>query len=359
MKKILSIIGARPQFIKAAAVSREIGRRKGLTEVIIHTGQHFDHNMSQVFFEQMQIPEPDYNLGIHSLPHGAMTGRMLERAEEVMLKEDPDWVMVYGDTNSTLAGALAAKKIGLPVAHVEAGLRSFNMTMPEEINRILTDRIADLLFCPTQTALDNLEREGFDHFDKRVLLTGDVMYDAYLHFSDLRKAPTGLKLPDKFGLVTLHRAENTDQPETLKQIVEALNEIAEELPLVLPIHPRTFKVINHSKLPAMSNKILVIEPMSYLEVLYLLEKCFLVLTDSGGLQKEAYFAERPCITLRTETEWTELAEAGYNQVAGTRKEAIIKAFRGFVRKKPEFTSGLYGIGNAAKMIADAFLQPEL
>jgi len=359
MKKILTIIGARPQFIKAAAVSREISRREGLQEVIVHTGQHFDHNMSQVFFEQMQIPEPSYNLGIHSLPHGAMTGRMLERAEEVMLREDPDWVMVYGDTNSTLAGALAAKKIGLPVAHVEAGLRSFNMSMPEEINRILTDRIADLLFCPTQVALDNLDREGFDHFESRVLLTGDVMYDAYLHFSDMRKAPKNLKLPKKFGLVTLHRAENTDQHGTLQQIVEALNDIADHLPLLLPIHPRTFKVMNHSKLPKLNANITITEPVSYLEILFLLEKCQIVLTDSGGLQKEAYFAERPCITLRNETEWTELAEAGYNKVAGTKKKSIIKAFTDFQKSKPQFASGLYGIGNAAGMIADAFQQTEL
>ncbi len=359
MKKILTIIGARPQFIKAAAVSREIARREGLREVIVHTGQHFDHNMSQVFFEQMQIPAPAYNLGIHSLPHGAMTGRMLERAEEVMLREDPDWVMVYGDTNSTLAGALAAKKIGLPVAHVEAGLRSFNMSMPEEINRILTDRIADLLFCPTQTALENLDREGFEHFESRVLLTGDVMYDAYLHFSDLRKAPKNLKLPKKFGLVTLHRAENTDQPATLKQIVEALNQIAVQLPLVLPVHPRTFKVLNHSKLPAMHKNITVSEPVSYLEILYLLEKCQMVLTDSGGLQKEAYFAERPCITLRNETEWTELAEAGYNIVAGSSKKNIYAAFQRFSNSMPKFNAGLYGIGNAAGMIADAFQQTEL
>ncbi|MEE4175895.1 MAG: UDP-N-acetylglucosamine 2-epimerase (non-hydrolyzing) [Bacteroides sp.] len=359
MKKILTIIGARPQFIKAAAVSREIARRKGLKEVIVHTGQHFDHNMSQVFFEQMHIPEPAYNLAIHNLPHGAMTGRMLERAEEVMLKENPDWVMVYGDTNSTLAGALAAKKIGLPVAHVEAGLRSFNMAMPEEINRILTDRIADLLFCPSQVALDNLEREGFDHFDNRVLLTGDVMYDAYLHFSDMRKAPKKLKLPAKFGLVTLHRAENTDQPETLKEIVEALNEIAAEFPLVLPIHPRTFNVLNHTDVPNLIESITVIEPVSYLEILYLLEKSHMVLTDSGGLQKEAYFAERPCITLRKETEWTELVDAGYNLVSGTSKKAIVEAFDMLNKKRPEFTSGLYGIGNAAAIIADAFLQPEL
>lgn len=359
MKKILTIIGARPQFIKAAAVSRAISRREGLCEVIVHTGQHFDHNMSRVFFEQMQIPEPKYNLGIHSLSHGAMTGRMLEKAEEVMLHEDPDWVMVYGDTNSTLAGALAARKIGLPVAHVEAGLRSFNMGMPEEINRILTDRISDLLFCPTQAALENLSREGFDHFDSRTLLTGDVMYDAYLHFSDLRMAPNKLDLPEKFGLVTLHRAENTDQPATLKQIVEALNQISGQMPLVLPIHPRTYKIMSQNMHLKLAENILISEPVSYLEMLFLLEKCQLVLTDSGGLQKEAYFAERPCITLRNETEWTELTEAGYNIVAGTNKTKILEAFSKFQKMKPAFKAGLYGIGNAAGMIADAFEQTEL
>jgi len=358
MTKILTIVGARPQFIKAAAVSREIGLRKDMKEIIVHTGQHFDHNMSQVFFEQMQIPKPAYNLGIHSLSHGAMTGRMLERAEEVILHENPDWVMVYGDTNSTLAGALAARKLGVPVAHVEAGLRSYNMSMPEEINRILTDRISDLLLCPTQTALDNLEREGFAHMENRVLLTGDVMYDAYLHFFDLRKAPS-VSLPERFALVTLHRAENTDQQNNLNEIMTALNQVAGEIPLVLPIHPRTVQVLNNKKVPALHQNIHIIEPVSYLEMIFLLEKCELVLTDSGGLQKEAYFAERPCVTLRNETEWTELILHGYNKLAGLKQADIISASIEFLEKQPTFKAGLYGIGNAAGLIADALRKDEL
>jgi UDP-GlcNAc3NAcA epimerase len=357
MKKVLTIVGARPQFIKAAAVSREISKRKDLKEIIVHTGQHFDHNMSQVFFEQMHIPKPAYNLGIHSLSHGAMTGRMLERTEEVMLHENPDWVMVYGDTNSTLAGALAAKKLGIPVAHVEAGLRSNKMSMPEEINRILTDRISDLLLCPTQTALDNLEKEGFEHMENRVLLTGDVMYDAYLHFFDLRKEPS-VKLPDRFALITLHRAENTDQQNNLSEIISALNQMAGQIPLVLPIHPRTVKVMNNKHIPALHQNIQIIEPVSYLEMIFLLEKCELVLTDSGGLQKEAYFAERPCVTLRNETEWTELVLHGYNKIAGMRQADIINASVEFLEKKPQFKAGLYGIGNAAVLIAEALTNIE-
>ncbi|HSV87202.1 MAG TPA: UDP-N-acetylglucosamine 2-epimerase (non-hydrolyzing) [Bacteroidales bacterium] len=355
MKKILTIIGARPQFIKAAAVSREISSRENMTEIIVHTGQHFDHNMSQVFFEQMHIPKPKYNFGIHSLSHGAMTGRMLERAEEVLLYENPDWVMVYGDTNSTLAGALAAKKLGLKVAHVEAGLRSNNILMPEEINRILTDRISDLLFCPTQTAFENLVKEGFNYLDNKVLLTGDVMYDAYLHFFGMRIAPP-IKLPEKFALATMHRAENTDQQNNFGEIIEALNIISGQVPVVLPIHPRTFQVLKKSNLPALHQNIKVMEPVSYLEMIYLLENCELVLTDSGGLQKEAYFAGKPCITLRNETEWTELIHNGYNKLAGIRQTGIINAFNEFMIKKPRFTTGLYGSGNSARMIADALGQ---
>ena len=349
-KKVLTILGARPQFIKAGAVSRAIGMSRGLKEVIVHTGQHFDHNMSQLFFEQMQIPLPSYNLGIHSLAHGAMTGRMLERAEEIMLHEDPDWVLVYGDTNSTLAGALASKKIGIPVAHVEAGLRSYNMAMPEEINRILTDRISSLLFCPSKAASDNLEKEGFLQFDNRIVVTGDVMYDAYLHFSDFKQKPNKFSVPEKFCLATLHRAENTGQAEILSQIIDALNSISAAIPIILPLHPRTLKVMSKNKITKPGKNISIVEPVGYLEMIYLLEKCTMVLTDSGGLQKEAYFAERPCITLRNETEWTELVESGYNAVAGTSKDAIVQTFHNFLVHPPEFKSGLYGMGNASEMI---------
>jgi len=355
MKKVLTILGARPQFIKAGAVSKAIRDCDALQEVIVHTGQHFDHNMSALFFEQMNIPQPNYNIGIHSLSHGAMTGRMLERAEEIMLLEDPDWVMVYGDTNSTLAGALAAKKIGIPVAHVEAGLRSYNMAMPEEINRILTDRISNLLFCPSLAAAENLTKEGFDHFDNKVMVTGDVMYDAYIHFSDLKQKPKKFNIPKEFCLATLHRAENTAQASTLNEIMEALNEIGNHFPVILPIHPRTMQLLKKDKITLPGRNILVVEPVGYLEMIYLLEHCSLVLTDSGGLQKEAYFAERPCITLRNETEWTELVDAGYNTVAGTSKKSILKAFNTILNHPPKFRSGIYGMGNASELIVGALV----
>jgi UDP-GlcNAc3NAcA epimerase len=231
MTRILTIIGARPQFIKAAPVSRAIAATPGLEEILVHTGQHFDHNMSRIFFDQMGIPRPKYNLDIHSLSHGAMTGQMLEACEQVMLDEKPDWVMVYGDTNSTLAGALSAAKLGIRVAHVEAGLRSFNMSMPEEINRILTDRVTNLLFCPTQTAVFNLLDEGFERFKAEIMLTGDVMYDACLLFSEKSTPPAGLNLPGQFALATVHRAENTDDPSRLDGIVRALNQVGETMPV--------------------------------------------------------------------------------------------------------------------------------
>ena len=351
MKKILTIIGARPQFIKAAAVSRAIARQKGLAEVIVHTGQHFDQNMSQIFFEQMGIPRPDYNLDIHSMSHGAMTGKMLEKLEAVMLKEKPAAVMVYGDTNSTLAGALAASKLHIPLAHVEAGLRSHNMKMPEEINRILTDRVSSYLFCPTPVAIENLKKEGYEGFNARMLLTGDVMYDACLFFSQKSQAPEIPELPENFLVATVHRAENTDEPENLSSIVAALNALSEKEPVVFPIHPRTRKLIGKKNIPSLSENVMVTEPMGYLEMIHLLKHCRMVLTDSGGLQKEAYFFQKPCITLREETEWTELVDAGLNKLCGSNKSRIQEAYDHFSKQKITFREGLYGDGNAAELIA--------
>lgn len=345
--KILTIIGARPQFIKAAAVSREIARHNDIQEVIVHTGQHFDANMSEIFFEQMQIPKPDYNLDINSLGHGAMTGQMLEKIEGVLLKEVPDWVLVYGDTNSTIAGALAAKKLNMKVAHIEAGLRSYNMQMPEEVNRILTDRISDVLFCPTQTAVDNLKNEGYDNIDCEVVNSGDVMQDAAIFYQQYQRKPEFLSNEDAFVLCTIHRAENTDNIERLKSIITALNEISKEIDIVLPIHPRTRKILAENKIDV---EFTMSDPVGYLEMVYLLKNCSLVMTDSGGLQKEAYFFKKQCITMRDETEWVELVENGFNVLVGADKNKIIDAYKNIDGMNQDFKVNLYGFGEASSLI---------
>jgi len=368
--KIVTIVGARPQFVKAAVVSRAIQEHnlKGadaIREIIIHTGQHFDHGMSQVFFDEMEIPEPDYNLGINGLSHGAMTGQMLEQIESVLTNEAPDWVLVYGDTNSTLAGALAAKKLHVKIAHVEAGLRSFNMAMPEEVNRILTDRISDILFCPTETAVNNLMREGFPNQlsasnCQRIANVGDVMYDAACYYSDKAK-PVDLPFEGEFVLTTVHRAENTDDPERLRNIFDALIEISKETPVVLPLHPRTkTKLIEldgvYKELLSTGNsQLITIEPASYLEMIYLLKNCKMVMTDSGGLQKEAFFFEKPCVTLRDETEWVELVEQGVNKLAGASTKTIVENYAFLNSRLAEFGRQLYGNGNTGKKIVDSLL----
>ncbi len=349
--KLITIIGARPQFIKAAAVSREIAKHKEINEIIIHTGQHFDANMSEIFFTQMQIPKPDYNLAINSLSHGAMTGRMMEEIEKVLLLEKPDWVLVYGDTNSTIAGSLAAKKLHIKVAHVEAGLRSFNMNMPEEVNRILTDRISDILFCPTQTAVDNLKKEGYENIESKIVNCGDVMLDAALFYAKMSQKPQ-VELPEKFILSTVHRAENTDDPKRLIAIFEALAEIAKDTPIVLPLHPRTRKIINNLKLKSGSNGLTIIEPVGYLEMVYLLKKCEMVMTDSGGLQKEAFFFAKPCLTMRDETEWVELVQNGFNKIVGADKEKIISSYGEMKQMDIDFNVELYGHGNASEKIIE-------
>ena len=334
---------------------RELRSATDIDEILVHTGQHFDENMSDIFFEEMEIPKPLYNLGIHSLNHGAMTGRMLEAIEILVEKEQPALVLVYGDTNSTLAGALAAKKLHFPLGHVEAGLRSFNMDMPEEINRILTDRISDLLFCPTDTAVQNLYKEGFEHFNCEVIKTGDVMLDAALYYGQHSAERSDIieRLGNgEFILATLHREENTDNPQTLMQLVEALNRIAEEIRVVLPLHPRTRKKLEELKLKP---EVLTTDSVGYFDMLELLKHCRLVATDSGGLQKEAYFFGKHCITLRNQTEWIELVQHGVNVVAGTHAGNIVDAWHTLSKRRSDFTTDFYGNGTAAKRITSVIV----
>ena len=352
-RAVLTVVGARPQFIKAAAVSRVIEARAAIREVIVHTGQHFDENMSAIFFQEMEIPAPAYSLDIHGLGHGAMTGRMLEQLEEVLLRERPRAMMVYGDTNTTLAGALAAVKLHVPVVHVEAGLRSFKMQMPEEVNRILTDRVSSVLCCPTRTALANLRREGYEGFGCRIELTGDVMQDAARYYAEKSAgratAMKRLRLDGKrFALCTIHRAENTDDGARLTSILGAIDIVAAEMPVVLPLHPRTRAVMERVGLGTAA---LAIEPVGYFDMLQLLTRCAIVLTDSGGLQKEAFFFRKPCVTLRDETEWLELVEGGFNIVAGADCERIIGAYRRMLGSRPDFNQDLYGSGRASERIA--------
>ena len=323
--RIMTVVGARPQFIKAAAVSRAVAARDDIIEIMVHTGQHFDDNMSKVFFDELDIPPPAYSLDIHGGSHGDMTGRMLSALEAVMGKEHPDWVMVYGDTNSTLAGALAAAKLNFPVAHVEAGLRSFNRRMPEEINRVVADHLSTLLFCPTVQSVINLEREGIT---AGVHHAGDVMYDATVFaavrarerstiLENLRLAPGG------YSLATIHRAENTDDPKQLRAVMDWLSNKAKERPIVFPVHPRTRDALARADI--VPQGVAMIDPVGYLDMARLLDGAVAVYTDSGGLQKEAYFHRKPCVTLRAETEWTELVECGWNRLwtdpdYGPRKE---------------------------------------
>jgi len=378
--KIATIIGARPQFIKAAPGNRAIAEYNRLTshssritEVIIHTGQHFDADMSDVFFKELNIPKPDYNLGINSANHGAMTGRMLEKIEEILIKEKPDWVLVYGDTNSTIAGALAAVKLHIQIAHVEAGLRSFNREMPEEHNRVLTDHCSDLLFCPSQTAVNNLRNEGFinivtnssplipnPYSSPLVTNVGDTMYDAILQFSEIaRKQSTILEdlglTSKEYLLATVHRPYNTDIPENLQNILSAFIEINE--PIIFPVHPRTKQCLINSKLKIEHLKIKCIPPVGYLDMLMLEQNAKAILTDSGGMQKEAYFFGVPCVTMRTETEWVETVEAGWNVVVGADREKIVEAVRSFKMNNPRLE--LYGDGGAAKKIIQHLTAYEL
>lgn len=353
MPKILTIVGARPQFVKAAALSRKL-KEHGIEEVLVHTGQHFDENMAEIFFREMDIPEPKYNLGINSLTHGAMTGRMLEEIEKVLLIEKPSIVVVFGDTNSTIAGALAAGKLHIPIAHIEAGLRSFNMQMPEEVNRILTDRISDFLFCPTDTAVANLNREGFKNFNCKVENIGDVMYDVALYYSQFseKKSKIGKELLDAKKptiLATLHRQENTDDLNRLQSIIGALNDLSEKFQIVLPLHPRTKSIIEKEKIELAFKPI---DPVGYFDMIELLKNCNLVVSDSGGLQKEAFFFEKHCLVIRDETEWTELVDLGFNLMVGANRKLIFEKANDVYERKVNFDAKPYGDGNAAGKIVE-------
>ncbi|GIV96198.1 MAG: UDP-N-acetyl glucosamine 2-epimerase [Herpetosiphonaceae bacterium] len=356
--KIVTVVGARPQFIKAAAVSRILRSTPGLNEILVHTGQHYDENMSDVFFEELNIPRPDYHLGIGSGSHGAQTGRMLEAIEQVLLAERPNWVLVYGDTNSTLAGALAAAKLHIPVAHVEAGLRSFNRKMPEEINRVLTDHAADLLFAPTEAAVENLRREGIP--GERVIFVGDVMYDAALYFGTRAEqrsdvlARLGLKAQN-YVLATIHRAENTDNADRLRDIVSGLVDLAHDIAVVLPLHPRTRGALQREGLLDKAiGPICLIDPVGYLDMIMLEKHARLIITDSGGVQKEAFFYRVPCITLRNETEWTELVTLGWNQLCPPAQFAALGRTVLHVHNcSAAVDSQPYGSGNAGVLIVSA------
>lgn len=352
--RVATVVGARPQFIKAAPVSKVL-REAGHQEFLIHTGQHYDYGMSEIFFEELDIPAPDVNLGVGSGLHGWQTGQMLVRIEEVLLAERPDWVIVYGDTNSTLAGALASCKLRMPLAHVEAGLRSFNREMPEEHNRVLTDHCSDLLFCPTETAVKNLAREGIT---AGVHSVGDTMYDAVLQFAkiachrssvlaDLNIAPKG------YLLATVHRAYNTDNPQNLRNILLAFADIGELI--VFPVHPRTRRRMAEldgtldDRCPP--SNVQMIEPVGYLDILALEQNARLILTDSGGIQKEAYFLGVPCVTLRPETEWSETVEAGWNVIGGTSPQTILDAVQR-VRNLRQSRDPCFGDGHAAERIRE-------
>ncbi|GAB2912854.1 non-hydrolyzing UDP-N-acetylglucosamine 2-epimerase [Paralcaligenes ginsengisoli] len=357
MVKILTVLGARPQFIKASVVSEAIRQSAQLHEVVVHTGQHFDGNMSDVFFSELDMQAPQYQLDIHGGGHGNMTGRMLIAVEQVLAQEKPDIVMVYGDTNSTIAGALAAVKMHIPVAHVEAGLRSFNMRMPEEINRILTDRISQWLFTPTDTASKNLKLEG--HAEDRINQVGDVMYDVAL-FHGAKVCEHGRILeklrqaPKSYILATIHRAENTDDFSRLSRIIHGLIKTASTLPVIWPIHPRTKQVLaQRNMLDEVERAISLIEPVGYLDMIQLEKYAAVIITDSGGVQKEAFFHGVPCITLREETEWTELVAGGWNQLIPPNEPFdLSNALKLALRHRPEPMTP-YGIGNAAQLITNA------
>jgi len=366
--RIVTIVGARPQFVKAAAVSRAFSAfnrtrdRLRLEERIIHTGQHYDHNMSKVFFDELSIPRPALDLQVGSGTHGAQTAAMLERIEKVLIDERPDWVLVYGDTNSTLAGALAAAKLQVPLAHVEAGLRSFNLRMPEEINRVLTDHVSQLRLCPTVTAVRNLAAEGITQGVHEV---GDVMYDSVLYYSrtgEKHRKPTdrlGL-LPKQYYLATVHREENTDDPVRLGGIFDAFQRV--QYPVVLPLHPRTRKALRSHDL-SVGGDVRIIDPASYLDTLLLERDARLILTDSGGIQKEAYWFSVPCVTLRDETEWIELVEAGCNRLVGADPAKIVDAVSEFegctvTGQTVGGPSGLYGDGHSAEKIVEILARLE-
>jgi UDP-GlcNAc3NAcA epimerase len=372
--KIVTIVGARPQFIKAGAVNRAIQesnkKKARIREIWVHTGQHYDTLMDKVFFEELKLPKPDYHLGVGSGSHAKQTGLMLERVERVLEKEKPEMVIVYGDTNSTLAGALAAAKLNIPVGHVEAGLRSYNQAMPEEINRLLTDHLSTFLFCPTDQAVQNLLKEGIKDGRTRIVKNvGDVMYDSILYYSKMAEkkstvlndlnlvSPQSAIRNPQYYLATLHRAENTDDPKRLKSILTALNEIGKKVPTVLPLHPRTKKRMEIYHFLSKFKNIKFIEPVSYLDMLKLERKAKAILTDSGGIQKEAYWLRVPCFTLREETEWVETIKSGWNVLTGTNAKRIVEEV-GHLEKRKRHPEGnkIFGDGKAGEKIVQILIR---
>lgn len=365
--KLITVVGARPQFIKAAAVSRAIAEHNktngfAIQESILHTGQHYDEQMSAVFFSQLDIPQPLFNLGIVEKNHGAMTGRMLAEIEKVLLSEQPDMLLVYGDTNSTLAGALAAAKLHLPVIHVEAGLRSFNMRMPEEVNRVLTDRVSSMLLCPTDTAVRNLEAEGITD---GVYNVGDVMYDVTKYYRGRAKEKFSLNawglVEQEYLLCTIHRAENTDEPEKLAEIFSALQAISAQIKVVIPLHPRTRNLLHVHGLDDYLSTLQVVEPVSYLQMISLESSARIIVTDSGGMQKEAFFHRVPCVTIRDQTEWVETIGAGWNRLCQSNKAKIVSVVMEIlsndeIRLPKKELLYPYGDGKAALAIVDLLIE---
>jgi len=378
-KKIISIIGARPQIIKSSAISRMIEKRfaNELEEILVHTGQHYDENLSKVFFEELRIATPKYNLEVGSGSHAFQTAKMIEGLEEIYLAEKPDLVLIYGDTNSTLAGALVASKLQIPIVHVEAGLRSFNKKMPEEINRIACDHMSSILFSPTESGIENLRREGFliEHqkiasADKpNIYHCGDIMMDNSLHFSKLSNEKSSILkdlnlLKNDFILSTIHRDANTGSSENLRAIFTALAEISEisGLKIVLPLHPRTSSILNEKLSPELlkcindSEDILIIEPLGFLDIISLEKNAKLIITDSGGLQKESFFFQKPCVILRPQTEWIEIVENGNALIADANKDKIVEAFNTLISKSDFTFPPFYGDGNAAAFICQKIIQ---
>lgn len=349
--RVLTIVGARPQFIKSSPFSKAV--RQFHNEYLVHTGQHFDNEMSDIFFKQLGIPEPDVNLGVFGGTHAQQTSQMMMGLEKVLIEQAPDWVIVFGDTNSTLAGALVASKLQIPIAHVEAGMRSYNRTMPEEINRVLTDHVSDLLFCPTPVAVENLKQEGIN---KGVLLTGDIMVDAVMRNIESARANSsihkelGLSEASNYVVATIHRPANVDIPAKLKEIFEGLGSL--NFSVIFPLHPRTRKILNSTTIPVYKN-IHIIDPLGYQDMLAIVDQATVLVTDSGGLQKEAYILKTPCVTVRTETEWTETVESGWNRLAAPERNAIVSGVQEASLQKPDSHPDFYGDGNAAKRMVAA------
>lgn len=353
MKKIVTVLGARPQFIKAAMLSREIAKEESLQEIIIHTGQHFDTEMSEVFFREMDIPSPAYNLGVSGGTHGTMTGRMMMELEPILIQEKPDILLLYGDTNSTLAGALVARKLNIPIAHVEAGLRNFDMSIPEDVNRILTDRVSALLFCPTKVATDNLKNEGFESFPCTIVKTGDLMFDAVVHYAALlssKQHTSHVEKPEEYILCTIHRALNTEAPGIFETF-EALNHIAKSEKIIFPIHPRTKKALHQNQIELHPN-IIPLGPLGYLDMVNLLKDSSYVITDSGGLQKEAYALKKKSLLLMSYTPWEELVENQFSVVTQIEMKAILKQWEKLQTLRPDFSIQLYGNGQSSKLILE-------